>query len=82
MAINVKKFRIQLTEQEVWQLRNLLVKSYLDERKNILWKKRRIKAGEPDSRIYPIELQQKHLVTSRHLLKKLSRRLGVKWFKY
>lgn len=77
---NAKKHRIQLSGYELWQLRNLLAQKYHSDRRNILWTKQRIAHGEADIRSYPITLRQKHLKETKKLLRKLSRRLDVKWF--
>lgn len=75
-----KTFRIQLQEQEVRRLRNLLAGEYHRDRRNLRWAKERIKRGEPESRIYTIANREKHLAFQKHLLKKLSRYVGIKWF--
>jgi len=75
-----KTYRVQLTELELWILRNLLAERYYCERRNLLWSRKRIAQGEPDSRILPINERDKHQKFNRHLLKKLSRPLNVKWF--
>ena len=75
-----RKFRIQLSGKELWQLRNLLAGKYHCDRRNIYWRKKRIARGETDSRVYPVALMEKHLKEKKRLLKKLSRYLNVKWF--
>jgi len=78
---NTKKIRIQFTELEVWKLRNLLAERYHRDRRNLRWDKEGIKHGKPDSRAYPVALQEKHLNKTRRLLKKLSKAVGEKqWF--
>jgi hypothetical protein len=77
----MKKFRIQLTESEVWWIRNLLVEEYHRERSNIRWEKKRIAKGvDRDSIAYPIKEREKHLKQKGRLLKKLSRYHNEKWF--
>ena len=80
MAIKTKKFRIQLTEMEVCWIRNSLTNEYHSNRANIRWEKRRIARGNPESHIYPIKEQEKHLKQLGHLLKKLSHYHNEKWF--
>ena len=75
-----KTFRIQLTEKELWILRNLLAGQYHCDRRNIRYEKNRLKRGDPESRIYPISEQEKHLKETAKLLKKLSRHVDEKWF--
>ncbi|GAJ00546.1 unnamed protein product, partial [marine sediment metagenome] len=78
---NTKKIRIQFTKREVWRLRNLLAGQYYFDRRNLRWEKKRIARGKPDSRVYPVALQEKHLNGTRRLLKKLSKAVGEKqWF--
>lgn len=75
-----KTFRIQLAEKEVWILRNQLAEAYYHDRRNLRWAKKRVALGQPDSQIYTIEHQEKNLKFMKHLLKKLSRCVNVKWF--
>ena len=74
-----EKVRIQLSQKELRILRNLLAIDYYNSKRNIRWEKERIATGEPDSRVYPITLREKHLKFTRHLLKKLSKHVGIKW---
>jgi len=77
----MKKFRIQLTQNEVWWIRNALVSEYHRERSNIRWERMRIVKGiDQDSRAYPIKEREKHLKQLGRLLKKLSRYYNEKWF--
>lgn len=75
-----KTFRIQLTEKELWALRRLVVAEYHQDRRNIRYEKNCLKRGDPDSQIYPISEQEKHLKETAKLLKKLSRHVNEKWF--
>jgi len=75
-----KKHRIQLSGRELLKLRILLVGKYHCDRRNIYWEKQRIVHGNSDSRAYPIALRKKHLEETKKLLRKLSRRLDIKWF--
>ena len=75
-----KTFRIQLNEKELWTLRNLLAGHYHCDRRNLLYEKRRMEAGQSESRVYPISEREKHLKQDAKLLKKLSRYVNEKWF--
>lgn len=79
-ATHEKKFRIVLTELELCWLRNLLAQQYHYDRRDIRYEKERIKNERPDSQIYLVNEQEKHLKQTAKLLRKLSRPLKIKWF--
>lgn len=77
----MEKFRIQVTQEEVWQIRNTLVSQYHCDRANIRYHRQKIAKGiERDSIMYPLEEREKHLKKLVRLLKKLSRYHTEKWF--
>lgn len=77
----MEKFRIQVTQEEVWQIRNILVSEYHRDRANIRYDRQRIAKGiERDTIMYPLEEREKHLRQLGRLLKKLSRYHTEKWF--
>jgi len=79
-VLREKKFRIVLSEIELRILRNLLADKYHCDRRNLRYEKKRIEEGDPDSRFYPVDEQEKHLKETAKLLRKLSRPLKWKWF--
>ena len=68
-----KGYRPRLTWWELATPRNLLDDRRRNTKRNVHYEEKRIKAGEPDSRVYPLAEQKRHLKKEERLLRKLNR---------
>lgn len=74
-----KEYRPRLTKWELAILRNLLDRDRYCDKRNVRIEEKRIKAGKPDSRIYPLVEQKRHLKKTERLLRKLNRLLDGRY---